>query len=146
MSHEWIRYAYYFTTFTICKTSDHFSISIHKTTNFPSGSSPLSSATFLLIKSINMASLTVNLTISILYVRRPRLHGVDLQQFDIKNNELLFILPHQIHELPSTKQGTDYFKMGLDENCLSFLPKNIHFLSTLSISKKLNSLHPLLQD
>ena len=55
-------------------------------------------------------------------------HGVDLQQFDIKNNELLFILPHQIHQLPSTKQGTDYYKIGFDENCLSLLPKQYPFL------------------
>jgi AraC-like DNA-binding protein len=55
-------------------------------------------------------------------------HGVDLQQFEIKNNELLFILPHQIHQLPATKWGTDYFKFGFDENCLSRLPKQYHFL------------------
>lgn len=55
-------------------------------------------------------------------------HGVDLQQFDIKNNELLFILPHQIHQLPATRQGTDYYKIGFDENCLSLLPKQYPFL------------------
>jgi AraC-like DNA-binding protein len=55
-------------------------------------------------------------------------HGVDLQQFDIGNNELLFILPHQIHQLPSSKHGTDYFKLGFDENCLSLLPKQYPFL------------------
>jgi len=55
-------------------------------------------------------------------------HGVDLKQFDVKNNELLFILPHQIHELPFTKHGTDYYKLGFDENCLSLLPKQYPFL------------------
>lgn len=55
-------------------------------------------------------------------------HGVDLQQFEVKDNELLFILPHQIHQLPSTKQGTDYFKLGFDENCLALLPKQYPFL------------------
>jgi AraC family transcriptional activator of pobA len=55
-------------------------------------------------------------------------HGVDLRQFDINNNELLFILPHQIHQLPTTKRGTDYFKLGFDENCLSLLPKQYPFL------------------
>lgn len=55
-------------------------------------------------------------------------HGVDLQQFDIKNNELLFILPHQIHRLPSDKKGTDYYKLGFDESCLSLLPKQYPFL------------------
>lgn len=55
-------------------------------------------------------------------------HGVDLQQFEIKNNELLFILPHQIHQLPAGNRGTDYFKIGFDENCLSLLPKQYPFL------------------
>jgi AraC-like DNA-binding protein len=55
-------------------------------------------------------------------------HGVDLQQFAVKNNELLFILPHQIHELPPTKQGTHYYKLGFDEHCLSLLPKQFSFL------------------
>jgi AraC family transcriptional activator of pobA len=56
-------------------------------------------------------------------------HGVDLQQFDIKSNELLFILPHQIHQLPSAPQGSGYFKLGFDENCLSLLPKQFTFLT-----------------
>ena len=55
-------------------------------------------------------------------------HGVDLQQFDIKNNELLFILPHQIHRLPDTGHGAYYFKIGFDEDCLSCLPKQYPFL------------------
>ncbi|HEX6429623.1 MAG TPA: helix-turn-helix domain-containing protein [Niastella sp.] len=55
-------------------------------------------------------------------------HGVDLHQFDIKSNELLFILPHQIHQLPSTKQGINYFKFAFDEHCLSLLPKQYPFL------------------
>jgi len=55
-------------------------------------------------------------------------HGVDLQQFDVKNNELLFILPHQIHQLPLTKQGTDYFKLAFGEDCLARLPKQYPFL------------------
>lgn len=55
-------------------------------------------------------------------------HGVDLQDFEIKNNELLFILPHQIHQLPATKQGSEYFKIGFDEHCLALLPKQYAFL------------------
>jgi AraC family transcriptional regulator, transcriptional activator of pobA len=55
-------------------------------------------------------------------------HGVDLRQFDVKNNELLFILPNQIHQLPIRKQGTDYFKLGFDDDCLSLLPKQYPFL------------------
>ena len=56
-------------------------------------------------------------------------HGVDLEQFDIKDNELLFILPHQIHDLPAINYGNDYFKLGFDENCLSLLPKQYPFLT-----------------
>lgn len=55
-------------------------------------------------------------------------HSVDLQQFDVKSNELLFILPHQMHQLPVTKHGTNYFKLGFDEDCLSLLPKAYTFL------------------
>ncbi len=55
-------------------------------------------------------------------------HSVDLRQFDIGRNELLFILPYQIHELPSANKGTDYFKIGFDETCLSLLPKQYPFL------------------
>lgn len=55
-------------------------------------------------------------------------HGVDLRQFDIKNNELLFVLPHQIHRLPAERQDIQYFKLGFDEDCLSLLPKQYPFL------------------
>ena len=54
--------------------------------------------------------------------------GVDLQQFEVTNNELLFILPHQIHELPKIHGGANYFKLGFDEHCLSLLPKQYPFL------------------
>jgi AraC family transcriptional activator of pobA len=55
-------------------------------------------------------------------------HGVDLEQFTVENNELLFILPHQIHQLPKVGHGKDYFKLGFDEDCLSRLPKQYPFL------------------
>lgn len=55
-------------------------------------------------------------------------HGVDLRQFDVNDNELLFILPNQIHALPLSKQGTDYYKLSFDEHCLSLLPKPFPFL------------------
>lgn len=55
-------------------------------------------------------------------------HGVDLREFEITNNELLFILPHQIHKLPTENQGRKYFKIGFDEDCLSLLPKYYPFL------------------
>lgn len=53
---------------------------------------------------------------------------VDLQQFDIGNNELLFILPHQIHQLPKVHKGRSYYKLGFDDETLSLLPKQYSFL------------------
>lgn len=55
-------------------------------------------------------------------------HGVDLRQFEVQRNELLFILPHQIHQLPPTKQGTHYFKLAFDDHCLFRLPRQYLFL------------------
>jgi AraC family transcriptional activator of pobA len=55
-------------------------------------------------------------------------HNIDLESLEINNNELLFILPHQVHELPDTQHGSDYFKIGFDESCLSLLPKQYPFL------------------
>lgn len=55
-------------------------------------------------------------------------HGVDLEEYDIEGNELLFVLPHQIHRLPDAGHGIDYFKLGFDENCLSRLPRQYPFL------------------
>lgn len=55
-------------------------------------------------------------------------HGADLQQFDITNNELLFVLPHQIHQRPSVRHGTDYYKLGFDDTCLALLPRQYPFL------------------
>lgn len=55
-------------------------------------------------------------------------HIVDLQPVEVAGNELLFVLPHQVHELPASKHGTDYFKIGFDEQCLSLLPRQYPFL------------------
>jgi len=55
-------------------------------------------------------------------------HRVDLEDIDIKNNELLFVLPNQVHQLPAVRQEIDYFKIGFDEHCLSLLPKQYPFL------------------
>lgn len=55
-------------------------------------------------------------------------HRIDLQSFEVNNNELLFILPYQVHELPVAQHGSDYFKIGFDESCLSLLPKQFPFL------------------
>jgi len=55
-------------------------------------------------------------------------HGVDLEEFDIESNQLLIVRPHQIHRLPASGHGNNYFKLGFDENCLSRLPKTYPFL------------------
>jgi AraC family transcriptional activator of pobA len=39
-----------------------------------------------------------------------------------------FLLPHQIHFLPSKNNELEYFKIGFDQNCLSLLPKSFLFL------------------
>ncbi len=71
-------------------------------------------------------------------------HGVDLEQFDIKEGELLFILPNQIHQLPPTKQGTAYFKMAFDEDCLSLLPKQYPFLANPLNNQKIQFTPPVI--
>ncbi|CAL1518581.1 helix-turn-helix transcriptional regulator [Chitinophaga sp. MM2321] len=55
-------------------------------------------------------------------------HVVDLEEFDIESNQLLTVRPHQIHRYSASGHGTDYFKLGFDENCLSRLPKQYPFL------------------
>lgn len=55
-------------------------------------------------------------------------HGVDLQDVNIGKNDLLFCLPHQIRQLPASPHGTDYYKLGFDEECLCRLPKQYPFL------------------
>jgi AraC family transcriptional regulator, transcriptional activator of pobA len=55
-------------------------------------------------------------------------HLIDLQPFEVSNNELLFILPNQIHEFPAKKKGIDFFKIGFDQSCLSLLPRQYPFL------------------
>ena len=39
-------------------------------------------------------------------------HRVDLQELEITRNELLFILPNQVHELPQANHGKNYFKLS----------------------------------
>ncbi|MBF4518332.1 AraC family transcriptional regulator [Flavobacterium sp. ANB] len=55
-------------------------------------------------------------------------HSIDMEEFDIESNQVLFVLPNQIHHLPASGHGKDYFKLGFDENCLSRLPKQYTFL------------------
>lgn len=64
----------------------------------------------------------------ILMLKGATRHGVDLQQIEVNSNELLFILPHQIHQLPLGKDDADYFKLGFDDDCLSLLPRQYPFL------------------
>ena len=55
-------------------------------------------------------------------------YEVDLGQVDVKNNELLFVLPGQVQRPPETKNDSLYFKIGFDETCLSLLPRQYPFL------------------
>jgi AraC family transcriptional regulator, transcriptional activator of pobA len=55
-------------------------------------------------------------------------YHVDLRPFEITDNELLFVLPHQMLEVPETKHGSNYFKIVFDDHCLSLLPKQYPFL------------------
>jgi AraC family transcriptional activator of pobA len=61
-------------------------------------------------------------------IRGNASYSVDLRPFTVTNNELLFILPHQMIELPATKSGSDYFKIVFDDNCLGLLPRQYPFL------------------
>lgn len=55
-------------------------------------------------------------------------HSVDLEQYEISNNDFLFVLPHQMHQLPAQGHGKAYYKLGFDENCLSHMPRTFPFL------------------
>ncbi len=54
--------------------------------------------------------------------------GIDLQDFNIGKDELLFSLPHQIQQLSASAHGNDYYKLGFNDRCLSRLPKQYPFL------------------
>lgn len=54
-------------------------------------------------------------------------YRVDQDNIEIGRHELLFSLPHQIQHLPAL-HGSDYFKLGFDEECLSQLPRKYPFL------------------
>jgi AraC-type DNA-binding domain-containing proteins len=56
------------------------------------------------------------------------LHKVDMQPINVQNNQLLFVLPQQIHILPSHQHEWEYYKLGIDDHCLSLLPKSFPFL------------------
>lgn len=55
-------------------------------------------------------------------------HSIDLNEITIQAGQLLFILPHQIHLLPTKKDNIEYFKLVFDKTCLSLLPKPFLFL------------------
>lgn len=56
-------------------------------------------------------------------------HKADLNDLSITNGQLFFVLPNQIHSVPEQQQeGSAYFKMSFDQNCLSLLPKQFSFL------------------
>jgi AraC family transcriptional activator of pobA len=73
-------------------------------------------------------------------VRGSSRHGVDLEEYAIESNQILIVHPNQIHRSPGSGHGTDYFKLGFDERCLSQLPKHYPFLvnplhqQTISVS------------
>lgn len=60
--------------------------------------------------------------------RGNALHRVDMQDINISDNQLLFVLPNQIHHLPPYNPNLEYYKLGFDEQCLSLLPKSFPFL------------------
>ncbi|MCF0063795.1 helix-turn-helix domain-containing protein [Dyadobacter chenwenxiniae] len=55
-------------------------------------------------------------------------HAVDLDTIEVGKHELLFALPHQIQQYPATTHGSDYYKLGFDEECFSRLPRQFPFL------------------
>lgn len=59
-------------------------------------------------------------------------HAVDLQKIILHPQQLLFVLPHQIHQLPPASESPsnpiEFFKLSFDQHCLSMLPKAFPFL------------------
>lgn len=55
-------------------------------------------------------------------------HKIDLRQYEVTGNELIFVTPHQVHEQERVSKGTEFVKLGFDESCLSLLPKQYAFL------------------
>lgn len=55
-------------------------------------------------------------------------HQIDLQSYEVRNNELVFVTPHQIHQQEAVTKGSKFVKLGFDECCISLLPKQYPFL------------------
>ncbi|GAA4312894.1 hypothetical protein GCM10023149_08430 [Mucilaginibacter gynuensis] len=54
--------------------------------------------------------------------------SADLNNFEVGNNELLFLLPQQIRDITRPDHGGAYFKLGFDQECLARLPRSYPFL------------------
>jgi len=52
----------------------------------------------------------------------------DLEQHELVEHDLFFLLPNQIRNIPETGHGKQYFKLGFDQDCLARLPKQYAFL------------------
>ena len=52
----------------------------------------------------------------------------DLERFAVGPHELVFLLPHQVRQLPAARPGNAYYKLGLHEDCLARLPRHYPFL------------------
>jgi AraC family transcriptional regulator, transcriptional activator of pobA len=55
-------------------------------------------------------------------------HKIDLRPYEAGKDELLFVMPHQMHGSMVTGQGADLIKLGLDDTCLCLLPQQYPFL------------------
>lgn len=55
-------------------------------------------------------------------------YSVDGEKFGVGKNELLFSLPNQFQEFPSSLHAKDYYKLGFDDECLYRLPGKFPFL------------------
>lgn len=55
-------------------------------------------------------------------------HQIDLKQYEVTGNELVFVTPHQVHEQKGIGKGSKFVKLGFDESCLSLLLQQHPFL------------------
>ncbi|OOQ60433.1 helix-turn-helix domain-containing protein [Mucilaginibacter pedocola] len=55
-------------------------------------------------------------------------HEIDMQAYEAGSGELVFVLPHQVHRHPAMSPESNFVKLGFDESCLAFLPKQYPFL------------------
>lgn len=55
-------------------------------------------------------------------------YDLDIEKVRVGNHELFFSVPNQFQEYTSTFHGKDYYKLGIDHDCLSRLPGKFPFL------------------